>query len=204
MDTGPADFQLRTGLSKQAQRVLAKIGALNGLADHRRDAQWKVEVVRQQGDLFAEADSDAAVPLAPMNPRERTQTDYSGMGLTTGPHPVALIRAQFDAENVWRAVDLEQAKTGMRVRVAGLVICRQRPGTAKGFVFVSLEDETGTANASVTPQLFENCRLLISEEAFLLIEGIVQNMERVIHVKALRVAALQQPDTALPASHDFR
>ena len=108
-----------------------------------------------------------------------------------------------DAEQVWRASDLDQAKTGTPVRIAGLVICRQRPGTAKGFVFISLEDETGVANAIVTPRLFEKCRLLISEEPFLAIDGIVQNIDRVIHVKAVTIAPLQQPDSALPASHDF-
>src|ERR1700719_3540257 len=102
-----------------------------------------------------------------MSPSERTQADYSGTGLTTGPHPMALIRQRMDAEQVWRASDLEQATTGTLVRIAGLVICRQRPGTAKGFVFISFEDETGTANAIITPKLFEKCRLLISEEPFL-------------------------------------
>jgi len=94
------------------------------------------------GDLFAEADSGAPLPLVAMGPRERTQADYSGTGLTTGPHPMAYARKKLDELDVWRATDLEQATTGMRLRVAGLVTCRQRPGTAKGFVFVSLEDET--------------------------------------------------------------
>ena len=84
-----------------------------------------------------------------------------------------------------------------------MVICRQRPGSAKGFVFVSVEDETGVANAIVTPQLYEQCRLTIAEEAFLAIEGIVQNVERVLHVKAERVTPLAFSELTAPASHDF-
>ncbi|MEQ1861210.1 MAG: error-prone DNA polymerase [Chthoniobacteraceae bacterium] len=197
-----ADFQLRSALPKLAQRALAKVGALNGLADHRRDAQWKVEVAREPGDLFARADAARALPLAPMSATERTQADYATTGLTTGPHPMAMVRERLG--DVWRASDLDQARTGTRVRIAGLVICRQRPGTAKGFCFVSVEDETGTANAIVTPQLFERCRLLISEEPFLAIEGVVQNVERVIHVKAERITPLSFPELSVPASHDFR
>ena len=117
---------------------------------------------------------------------------------------MALVRQQLDDEQVWRASELNEAKTGTPLRIAGLVICRQRPGTAKGFVFVSLEDETGVSNAIITPQLFEKCRLLLSEEPFLVIDGIVQNVDHVVHVKAVSVKPLQhQPDAALPPSHDF-
>ena len=196
-----ADFQLRTGIGKPAQRALAKAGALNGLAEHRRAAQWKVEVARDPDDLFAHAESTAALPLAPMTPVERTHADYSTIGLTTGAHPMALVREKLP--DLWLASELEQAKSGTLVRVGGLVICRQRPGTAKGFVFVSLEDESGTANVIVTPQIFEQYRLRISEEPFLMIEGTVQNQNRVIHVKARRIEPLTCPGLAAPQSHDF-
>ena len=106
--------------------------------------------------------------------------------------------------DIWRAADLEHARHGTSLRIAGMVICRQRPGTAKGFVFISVEDETGVANAIVTPQLFEQCRLLISEEPFLVIEGVLQNVERVIHVKAKRIHPLTYGELAVPNSHDFR
>jgi error-prone DNA polymerase len=202
--TSLADFQLRTKLPQVAHRNLAKIGALNGLAEHRRAAQWQVEILREAGDLFATADDAVQLPLIPMNRVERTRADYSGTGLSTGPHPMALIRARLDAEDrIWRASDLGQARTETMLRVAGLVICRQRPGTAKGFVFISLEDETGTANAIVTPQVFEQCRLLIGEEPFLVIEGVVQNIDRVIHVKAQRIFPLPYGELAAPVSHDF-
>jgi error-prone DNA polymerase len=196
-----ADLQLRTQLPKSTMRTLAKIGALNGLADHRRDAQWKVEVAREADDLFALAESSAALPLAPMQPVERTRADFSGTGLTTGPHPMAYLRARLP--DMWRAADLPQARTGTLVRIAGQVICRQRPGTAKGFVFISLEDETGTANAIVVPQLFEERRLIITEEPFLVIEGVVQNLDRVIHVKARTIEPLTARELPAAASHDF-
>jgi error-prone DNA polymerase len=114
---------------------------------------------------------------------------------------MALVREKLP--DLWLASELEQAKSGTLVRVGGLVICRQRPGTAKGFVFVSLEDESGTANVIVTPQIFEQYRLRISEEPFLMIEGTVQNQDRVIHVKARRIEPLTCPGLVAPQSHDF-
>jgi error-prone DNA polymerase len=194
------DFQLRTALSASTLRVLAKSGALNGLAEHRRDAQWKVEVLRQPDDLFARVEDDTPLPLARMKDHERLHADFASTGLTTGPHPMALWRGRLP--DIWRACDLLTAKTGTCLRIAGQVICRQRPGTAKGFVFLSLEDETGIANAIVTPQLFEQMRLMISEEPALIVEGILQNFENVIHIKARTIEPLH---TTLPAqlSHDF-
>jgi len=196
-----ADFQLRTALAKPALRALAKIGALNGLAEHRRAAQWQVETVRESDDLFASVENSPAVPLRAMSPIERVNADYAGTSLTTGPHPMALLRAK--VPHLWRAADLEQARHGERVVIGGAVICRQRPGTAKGFVFVSVEDETGVANAIVTPQLYEQCRLVLGEESFLAIEGKVQRADRVIHVKAERVIPLTFGDLPAAASHDF-
>ena len=111
-----------------------------------------------------------------MDAGERLQADFAGQNLTTGPHSMARMRPHLP-EGTWRAVDLVHTENGQRVRIAGNVICRQRPGTAKGFVFVSLEDETGTANAIVAPALFEERRLTLSQEAFLLIEGRVQIAE---------------------------
>src|SRR5438477_9691065 len=117
----------------------------------------------------------AYTTLQPMTMPERVKADYETMNLTTGPHPMKLLRENLP--NIWRASDLAQAKHGSIVQIAGNVICRQRPGTAKGFVFISLEDETGVSNAIVDPNLFERFRLLITEEAFLLIEGEVQNSD---------------------------
>jgi len=140
-------------------------------------------------------------PLPPMTLPERVRADYEVMDLTTGPHPMKLVREQLP--DVWRAIDLAQAKHGSTVRIAGNVICRQRPGTAKGFVFISLEDETGVSNAIVTPDLFEQTRLLITEEPFLAIEGEVQNTDNVVLIKAQKIFPLISEGLVGSESHDF-
>jgi error-prone DNA polymerase len=147
-------------------------------------------------------DSAKNSPLAPMTLPERVKADYETMNLTTGPHPMKLLRGSLP--NIWRASDLEQARHGATVRIAGNVICRQRPGTAKGFVFISLEDETGVSNAIVDPDLFERFRLAITEEAFLLIEGKVQNSDGVVLIKARAIRPLAHEQLIGSESHDFK
>jgi error-prone DNA polymerase len=140
-------------------------------------------------------------PLIPMTLPERVKADYETMNLTTGPHPMKLLREKLP--NIWRAIDLVQAQHGSTIQIAGNVICRQRPGTAKGFVFISLEDETGVANAIVDPDLFERLRLVITEEAFLLIEGEVQNSDGVVLIKARDIKRLIHESLVGSESHDF-
>jgi error-prone DNA polymerase len=132
---------------------------------------------------------------------ERIRADFSGMELTTGQHPMALLRPQLSG--IFRAADLPKAKHGSTVRIAGNVICRQRPGTAKGFVFITLEDETGMSNAIVTPPLFEKLRLVITQESFLTIEGKIQNTENVILVRAEKIERLASGNFVASKSHDF-
>jgi error-prone DNA polymerase len=134
---------------------------------------------------------------------ERVRADYDGMGLTIGPHPMRLVRAPLAARGVARAADLATARAGRRVRVAGAVITRQRPGTAKGFVFLSLEDETGIANVIVTPDVFRADRRTIVEEPYLLVEGLLQRQQGAVSVKADRVSALRYDDLRSVPSHDF-
>lgn len=169
---------------------------------HRRDALWQVErAARPAGALLQGiAEPDSASPLARMNNEERLVADFRGTGLTVGRHPMAYRRLQL--RGVLRACDLQNIKNGRRVRIAGSVIARQRPGTAHGFVFLSLEDETGIANAIITPDLFEKNRLLLIREQFLLIEGTLQNLDHVLSVKANRVLPLQVSSAEI-ASHDF-
>jgi len=140
-------------------------------------------------------------PLVPMTLPERVRADYETMNLTTGPHPMKLLREQLP--NIWRAIDLRQVCDGATIQIAGNVICRQRPGTAKGFVFISLEDETGVSNAIVEPDLFERFRLLITEEAFLLIEGEVQNSDGVVLIKTRDIRPLIHETLVGSESHDF-
>jgi len=171
---------------------------------HRRDALWQVErAVRASGPLLEQhAEPDERSPLAPMNHEERLVADFHGTGLTVGKHPMAYKRTWLTAMGIRRAIELRDFPTGKRLRIGGCVITRQRPGTAKGFVFISLEDETGVANAIIRPDLFHQNRLLLASERFLAIEGILQNQDNVISVRAERVLPLFVTN-AETASHDF-
>jgi error-prone DNA polymerase len=170
---------------------------------NRRDALWQVErVARNPGPLYESLEEDNGSPLEPMTINERLNADLRGTGITIGRHPMAHQRAWLETLKVTRAVDLKKLRNGMPVRVAGWVIVRQRPGTAKGFVFLSLEDETGIANVIVTPQLFEMNRLALVDYPFLLIEGALQHQDNVISVKARRVEPLQIKLESV-GSHDF-
>ncbi len=161
----------------------------------------------QMQDAFASTPEACAPrtsesPLTPMTLPERVRADYETMNLTTGPHPMKLLRESLP--NIWRAIDLPHARHGSIIQIAGNVICRQRPGTAKGFVFISLEDETGVSNAIVEPDLFERFRLVITEEAFLLIEGQVQHSDNVVLIKAREIRPLLHDQLVGSESHDFR
>jgi error-prone DNA polymerase len=197
-----SDFRERTSFDRDELRILAKAGALNSLIGHRRDALWAIENALYQGELFSNIPKESASPLAPMQPVERLAADFSTMRLTTGPHPMAYLRRSLP-NDIWRSADLALGENGTRLRIAGLAICRQRPGTAKGFVFISLEDETGISNAIVTPQIFEENRLVITQETFLLIEGILQLHSGVIHVRAEQIHRLPAPELEIADSHDF-
>ena len=211
-------------LRRDELTTLAEIGALNSISNqnstinnsrysvlttrysqiHRRDALWQVEAaVRSSGPLLEQnAEPDERSPLAPMNQEERLIADFHGTGLTVGPHPMAYKRDWLNAMGIRRASDLRDLPTGKRIRIGGCVITRQRPGTAKGFVFLSLEDETGVANAIVRPDLFHENRLLLTSERFLAVEGILQNQDNVISVRAERVQPLFVTK-AETSSHDF-
>jgi error-prone DNA polymerase len=195
------EFKRRVPMSKEELRKLALIGAFNCFSEHRRNAMWDVEEEMPEPLFGNVKETRQRSPLQSMTIQERVNADYAGMNLTTGPHPMQLLRDQLP--DCWRAIDLPQARHGSIIKIAGNVICRQRPGTAKGFVFISLEDETGISNSIVEPDLFEKLRLRITEEPFLIIEGKVQNTENVVLVKAQRITALAHEQIAGSASHDF-
>ncbi|MGA7158887.1 MAG: error-prone DNA polymerase [Acidobacteriaceae bacterium] len=205
------DLALRVALlDKKELTLLARIGALNkmdGIA-HRRDALWQVERAgKMEGPLFRQRsewlrDDVEASPLQQMNVEERLVADYAGTGLTTDKHPMFRRRAELRHRGVLAAEELKRSRDGDFVRAAGCVIARQRPGTAKGFIFISMEDETGISNVIVTPALYDQDRLVVTRSKFLLVEGILQNQDSVIHIKATRLTALS--DNALQlSSHDF-
>ena len=216
----------RTGLRRDELVTLADIGALNAFGYDRRSALWQAErSVRPSGELFdrrtqrSAEDAEKVPPqsscaasapcvvigvpaLKPMTEAERLVADYAGTGLTVGRHPMALRREELATRGVMRACDLRAARQGRRVRVAGMVITRQRPGTAKGFVFLTLEDETGIANIIVRPDLFARDRLVIVEEPFLIVDGMLQSQDGVTSVRAEQVQGMRGVDVDFDA-HDF-
>src|SRR5437868_1131748 len=214
-------------LRKDEMRQLARVGAFNFISPdsaisdghlqipdqqvvtsarqfmHRRDALWNVERAMQPaGALFRDVDDlGAGSPLLQMNIDERLAADFNGTGVTIGRHPIGFARQQLTKIGVTCAADLERMRDGVWVKIAGWVIVRQRPGTAKGFMFLSLEDETGVANAIVTPDTFDRNREVLTSQPYLLIEGILQNQDAV-SIRARRIQPLSFVMEG-PTSHDF-
>jgi error-prone DNA polymerase len=200
-----ADVVVRAGLGSDEAQTLASIGALSALGGTRRADLWAT-AVPTTGPLFGGIDAaparTPAGPLHEMGADERLAADYAGTGVTLGPHPMALRRRMLARGGVVRASDLRQCRDGELVHVAGSVIVRQRPGTAKGFVFLSLEDETGIANVIVTPGLFARQRLVLVTAPLLLVHGLLQSQDGVVSVRAQRVEPIPVRGHAVP-SHDF-
>jgi len=202
--TSADDLVQRAGLRSDELARLAELGALGSLGLERRAALWEVErAARPSGPLYRALETPPEPsPLSPMTTTEAMVTDYEGSGLTLGPHPMTFHRARLVREGVARAADLPGMKDGRPLRVAGAVVVRQRPGTAKGFVFLNLEDETGLVNVVVPPPLFHRHRLTLVNEPFLLIAGVLEHREGVISVRAGRIEPLRHRLSQVP-SHDF-
>jgi error-prone DNA polymerase len=203
-----ADLAARVALRRDELEALAELGALAGIdpaAGGRRAALWQVAAVeRDPRSLFAGRSlSDAPSPLRELDPLETTLADYRRSGITTGPHAMAHWRAALRRRGVLSAAELQGTPDGVPVRTAGLVIVRQRPGSAKGFCFLTLEDETGTSNAILTPQAFRRFRVPLHASPLVLIEGPLQNVDGVIHVRVRRLEPLAAGGD-LPESHDYR
>ncbi|MEX2223601.1 MAG: DNA polymerase III subunit alpha [Candidatus Rokuibacteriota bacterium] len=198
------DVVKRGDLRRDELAQLARVGALASLEPERRAALWEAERAgRPAGALYEELSAPREPsPLRPMSGEERLIADYEGTGLTLGPHPMAFRRGTLGRMGVSRATDLAAFRHGAWVKVAGAVVVRQRPGTAKGFVFLNLEDETGLVNVIVRPALFHRHRLALVNEPFLLIEGTLQRQDNVTSVRAERLAPLRHRLASVP-SHDF-
>jgi error-prone DNA polymerase len=195
-------------LSRANLRMLAQIGALNNIsADtklHRRDALWQVEKATQRVGKLLEGviEQDSVSPLKQMEVEERLVSDYHGTGLTTGPHPMFYRRAEMHRLNIKSAAEMRAIAHGKRATVAGAVITRQRPDTASGLIFLTLEDETGYVNVIVMPHVYEEYRQAVLEPKFIRVSGTVQNQDGIVHLKAEHVEALSV-SAAPMASHDF-
>jgi error-prone DNA polymerase len=186
--------------------MLASVGALNGIdAQHRRDALWKAgRAGRVVGPLLETVpETQPESPLAMMTTAERLTADYFGTGLTVGQHPMHFHRDRMNEMGITPAAELVNQRNGVFVRAAGCVIVRQRPGTAKGIVFLSVEDETGIFNVIIVPEVFEANRLTIVRSPYLLVEGPLQKYDGVIHVQARRIEAIRL-NAGAASSHDFK
>ncbi|HXJ18588.1 MAG TPA: error-prone DNA polymerase [Polyangia bacterium] len=202
--TSLADFARRSGADESELATLAEIGALAALGGSRRAALWQIDALGRSGELFlGRADPAGPSPLPEMTTDEEMASDFAGTDLSIGPHPMSFARAELERQGVTRAGDLGSVRHGRRARVGGVVIVRQRPGTAKGFVFLTVEDETGFANAIVTPQLFERDRQIILAANALIIDGVVQNLDGVVSIKADRFEPIGGRPAAIDVSHDF-
>jgi error-prone DNA polymerase len=207
--TGLADLVRRMALRAEELETLAELGALAGLdpgASTRRSALWQIAALeRDPTSLFAGVAprESGASPLPEMTPFEETAADYRGTGLTTGPHVMHHLRPSLRARGVLSAEELARVPDGRLVRTAGHVIVRQRPGSAKGFCFLTLEDETGISNAVLTPKWFRRFRGPLHSASIVEIAGPLQNVDGVVHVRVRELRALAGRRT-LPRSHDYR
>lgn len=209
-----SDLPSRVKLRRDELSALAEVGALaslpavvGGKPATRRAALWQAEAASRRGaGLFAHVEPLPGLddsPLPEMSLRERTAADLRGLGLTVGPHPVALERERLRALGVRSAGDLLRLRGGQRVRTGGLCIVRQRPGTAKGFVFLSLEDETGISNIIIDPKTYEACRTTLLSSAMLVVEGRLEKQDGVTSVKGERFWSLQDALGSELRSRDF-
>ncbi len=212
-----ADLAKRVALRRNELEALAEAGALGAIdpaARQRRSALWQVAAVeRDRSSLFAGISPPAEPsPLEELSPLETTLADYRTSGLTTGPHLLAHLRPELRRRGILAAEQLRAAPDGRFVRTAGHAIVRQRPRAAKGFCFLTLEDETGTSNAILTPDVFQRFRIALHTSPLIEVAGPLQNAEGVIHVRVreLRPVTAESADSAnapdgpLPESHDYR
>jgi error-prone DNA polymerase len=209
-DTAPfasaADLAARARPSREELATLAELGALASLADAtatRRQALWQVTGLSRDPLLVRASPPSVPSPLPEMSPLEETLADYARSGLTTGVHLMAHLREHLDARGLLSAAALREVPDGRFVRTAGHVIVRQRPGSAKGFCFLTLEDETGTANAVLTPDSFRRFRKALHGAAILELAGPIQNVAGVIHVRVRELLPLVA-GAELPRGHDYR
>ena len=199
-----ADFAARGAPNRRELDRLAYAGAFAAFGQTRRDALWNAAAVERDpnGLLAGVQPLPARQPLPPMLPVEETHADYAATGLTVGPHLMTYLRPKLNARGILSVASLARARHGAWVKTAGVVIVRQRPGTAKGFLFITLEDETGISNLIVTPDLFQKHRLLLRRASVLLAEGVFQKVDGVMAIHARRFAELKI-DATLPPSHNF-
>jgi error-prone DNA polymerase len=198
------DFHARVATLEVERTKLAEIGAFASLGGTRRQAMWQAEALGKSGALFDGQEADETDSVLPeMDHFEESLVELRGTGITTGPHPVTFVRDQLQRRGVKSAAELSRLPDGVRARIGGVVIVRQRPGTAKGLIFITLEDETGFANAVVFPDCWKEWRPVILGHRALIIEGKVQNRDGVTTLLSERFEALSGPPLERDISRDF-
>jgi len=203
----PADFVFRTQLNQDNLEQMALIGAFRSFGLTRRQALWEMlALANDSPDMMAvDSEEHGRGFLQPMIIGERLAADFKGMDLSTGPHPMQLVRQTLQHQNILSSLDLRRVPNKKMIRVAGMVIIRQRPMTAKGFMFLTLEDETGFANIVVKPNYVKRCRKAIIYSKGLLIRGEVEHKDGVVNVIGREFVPLRvgRHEVALK-SRDFR
>lgn len=198
------DLARRAGLDRGDLSALAAADALASLAGHRRAALWETLAVDEPTRLKLPAAPSAPAPIAAPSEGEEIVGDYGALGLTLRRHPLALLRERLDKLRIRRATEVAGARHGQFIRAAGIVTCRQRPATASGVIFVTLEDETGYVNLIVWNDLAERQRKELLGARLLAVSGEVQKEGRVVHVLARRLEDLSALLGRLTtSSHDF-
>jgi len=198
------DLAQRAQLDRHDLHVLADANALSRLAGNRREALWhSVAAVPEKDMLAAAVGADDTPPLGTPTEGQNIVADYRSSGLTLRRHPLALLRARLLEKRLMPAANLNGYRNGQPARGCGIVTVRQRPGTAKGFVFLTLEDETGISNVIVRPDVYDEQRVTIVEASFVIVEGLLQQDDGVTAVRAERVQALEGLSIDVE-SHDFR
>jgi len=187
------DCARRAGLERRALESLVAADAFASIGADRRAALWHALGVAKKPPLFEAAELDASDPGLPPTPEpEQVARDYASVGLTLRRHPMSFLREELERRGVLAAGDVERCVSGTRVRAAGIVLTRQRPATASGVVFVTLEDETGCVQLIVPPRVFERDRIAARNATALAALGIVEKQGEVVHVKALRLWSLEE------------
>jgi len=197
------DLAARSQLPRAALELLARADAFQALGLSRRHALWAVAGL-WDNPLFAGISRRSPPPQLPeATARERLESDYAAVGLSVHQHPIGLERARLEREGVHPVAALSEVKAGRVVRVAGLISCRQRPGTASGVVFLTLEDETGQLNVVIWPKLYQRQRRIVRTATLVVIRGKLQRENEALSLVAYHVAELEQAPDVSPRSRDF-
>ncbi len=201
-----SDFQQRTRLSRSVIARLARADAFGSLQLDRRQSLWQALEAPATGPLDFREENHQALPLlTPLSPWEEVLADYRSTGLSLRDHPLKFLRKDLAEKGVTPARDLDLAPADSRITVAGLVLLRQRPGTASGITFVTLEDESGLVNLIIHPGIWETFHVAARTSRLLLASGVLQKHQGVTHVIVERLADLSPwIETTLPRSRDFR